>query len=126
MLHISRHDFTLQLKPSFSSQIQIMGDQDLVRSPLPDLLDIPEWQQKLLQTGNEVWHRVSADRFNYRSLISIGLYSRKHLFYPPSMTVPQTNEPYPAQDPSKFDSDVLKVLNAHFPPGEISLYEQVF
>ena len=92
MLHISQHDFTLQLKSDFSPQIQIMGDQDLVLPPLPDLLDIPEWQQKLLQTGNEVWHRVSTDRFNYRSLISIGLYSRKHLFYPPSMTDPKTKQ----------------------------------
>ncbi len=69
-----------------------MGNQDLVISPLPDLLDIPEWQQRLLQTGNRVWHRVATDRFNNRSFLSIGLYFRKHLIYPPSMTDPEANE----------------------------------
>ena len=125
-MHVSPHDIALHWKRDSVSSLQIMGDQELVLPPLPELLDMSDWLLQLLQRSNEVWHRFGNDRFNYRSLVAIGLYSRKEIYLPSGMVDPTSNKPYPAQEPKKFDKAALQSLNAHFPPGEISLCEHDF
>ena len=92
-------------------------------APSPDkLADFRVFLQGILQRGWDT-HFSNVEgkvKYNFRSLIALGIYSTAEIFLPASHK-DAAGQAYPAQDSSKVDLNALKLLNPQFPSAESDL-----
>ena len=117
--------FTLNFIAISRFQIGESAGSVLVFPPAPapeHLADFREFLKDVLQRGWDA-HLSAGDgkmKFNFRSLISIGIYSTNEIFLPASHK-DSSGQPYPAQDSTKLDQNALTSLNPNFPAVECAL-----
>jgi len=127
--HVASPWTTLKLNfvtvPTFQIGEQVgssLGSR-LMFAPAPDnAAGIRDYLKDLLQRGLDT-HLSSSDhklKLNFRSLVSLGMYSTNEIFLPATHKDAQGNN-CAAQDPTKMDAKALQSLNANFPADELDL-----
>ena len=126
LLHVSSPLSSMKLNLVVVPGFQMTDNAVPFLGPIPDNPhEIPKFLSKSLRAASDTFLKFGTTKYPLRPLFAIGLDSKKEIF-PPSSFKDEQDQPYPAQESSKFDKPAVLSLNNDFPAAELLLLEAAF